>query len=170
VTETPEAPAESQESQETESEAQPEQDTTDWKAEARKWQTRAKQWSTENKEYQKAKEASMSDAEKAIAEAETRGRTAAVTEYGSRLVRTEFDASAARRNPDFKTADVLEYVDLSRMVGEDGEPDKKAIADAVKRLIPEPQGSAPVNLNGGSRTPAEPARGFGDQLRREAGR
>jgi hypothetical protein len=40
---------------------------------------------------------------------------------------TEFDAAAGRRNPDFDTKSALDYVDLAKFVGEDGEPDPKAI-------------------------------------------
>src|SRR5688572_26331569 len=54
--------------------------------------------------------AQMSESERAIVEAEERGRTAVRTEYGRRLARERFDSLAARRNPDVKTSDVLEYV------------------------------------------------------------
>jgi hypothetical protein len=82
----------------------------------------------------------MTDAQRALSEAETNGRTAAVKEFGQRLARTEFDAAAGRRNPDFDTASALEFVDLSRFVGDDGEPDTKAIKAAVERLVPAPAG------------------------------
>jgi hypothetical protein len=145
---------------------QQQQDTTDWKAEARKWEQRSKEHGGRAKELEKRLQANMSDAEKALAEAEERGRTTATQTLGTRLVRTEFDAQAARRNPAFETKDVLEYVDLSKMVGEDGEPDAKAIGAAVQRLVPEPTDGAP-SFEGGTRTPPPKGNAFGEQLRQE---
>lgn len=91
---------------------------------------------TTAKDAEKARLAAMSDSERAVAEAEARGRTAAATEFGKRLARTEFDAAAARRNPSYDTAGALEFVDLARFLGDDGEPDTKAITAAVERLVP----------------------------------
>lgn len=144
-------------------------DTTDWKAEARKWEARAKENSSAAKELEKARQAAMSEAEKAVAEAEARGRTAAAVEYGKRLARTEFDAAAGRKNPDFDTASALEFVDLSRFVGEDGEPDKKAIKAAVERLVPEAAGGIP-SFDGGTRRPPAKTPDMNDYIRRAAGR
>ena len=74
-------------------------DETDWKAEARKWETRAKENGAKAKEFEKQQQASMTEAERAVAEAETRGRTAAASEYGTRLARTEFDACLLYTSP-----------------------------------------------------------------------
>lgn len=102
------------------------------------------------KELDKVRQSAMSDSERAVAEAEARGRTTALTEVGQRLARAQFDALAGRRNPDADTAKVLDFVDLSRFVGDDGEPDVKAITAAVERLIPEPP-SGPPSFDGGAR-------------------
>lgn len=142
-------------------------DNTDWKAEARKWEQRAKDNKGKASDFDRQLKERMSESEKAVAEAEQRGRTAAVQQYGNRLARTEFDALAARRNPDFKTNDVLEYVDLSRMIGEDGEPDTKALRAAVERLVPAPQGEIAPDFTGGSRQPPSPVKSFGDELRNQ---
>jgi len=150
--------------------AEPKVDDTDWKAEARKWEQRAKENGAAAKELEKQRQASMTEAEKAVADAETRGRTAAASEFGKRLARTEFDALAGRRNPDFDTASALEYVDLGRFIGEDGEPDTKAITAAVARLVPEPAGGTP-SFDGGARQAPPPASESMSQLiRRQAGR
>lgn len=133
--------------------------------EAAKYRTEAKAAKTE---ADKARQSSMSEAEKAIADARTAGRVEAVTEFGKRLARTEFDALAGRRNPDFDTASALDYVDLSRFVGEDGEPDSKAIKAAVERLIPAPSG--PPSFDGGPRSPASPAKDMNQMLRQATGR
>jgi nitric oxide reductase activation protein len=130
-----------------------EQDATDWKAESRKWEQRAKDNSRTAKELERQQRASMSDADRAISEAEQRGRTAAATDYGKRLARAEFDSAAGRRNPDFDTASALEFVDLARFIGDDGEPDGKAIKSAVERLVPEPAKGA-ASFDGGARNTA----------------
>lgn len=133
--------------------------------EAARYRTEAKAAASE---LEKQRQASMSESEKAIAEAEARGRTAATTEYGKRLARTEFDAIAARRNPDFDTAAALEFVDLSRFLGDDGEPDAKAITAAVERLVPQAS-NGPAGFDGGARGTAK-AEDFNQVLRRAAGR
>ena len=125
-------------------------DETDWKAEARKWEQRAKENTKKAQDLERQQRAAMPEAERAIAEAEARGRTTAVTDFGKRLARTQFDALAGRRNADFDTSQALEYVDLSKFVGEDGEPDSKAIAAAVERLVPEAAPAAP-SFDGGAR-------------------
>jgi ElaB/YqjD/DUF883 family membrane-anchored ribosome-binding protein len=116
------------------------------------------------RELEETRKASMSEAEKAVAEAETRGRTAAMADFGKRLVKSELATAAARRNPDFDAA-TLDYLDLSRFVGEDGEPDPKAISAAVERLVPAPSG-APSFDGGARRTP--PATGDMNSIIRKA--
>lgn len=155
----PEAPAEQTD--------EPVEDSTDWKAEARKWEQRAKENKAAATEMDKQRRASMTEAQRAVAEAEARGRTTAVSEFGKRLVRTEFDAAAARRNPDVDTAGVLEFVDLARFVGEDGEPDVKAIKAAVDRLVPAPAGAP--SFDGGVRRTASGKPDMNQIIRRAAG-
>ncbi len=121
------------------------------------------------KELENHRKASMTEAEKASVEAEQRGRQAATADFGKRLARTEFDALAGRRNPAVDTAQLLEFVDLARFVGEDGEPDSKAIAAAVERLVPAPAATTP-SFDGGVRTPAPPSSSMTDLIRRQAGR
>lgn len=122
---------------------------------------------TTAKEAEKARLSTMSEAERSVAEAEARGRTAAATEFGKRLARTEFDAAAARRNAEYDTAGALEYVDLARFVGDDGEPDLKAIAAAVERLIPAPTGTpqAIPSFDGGPRQTATKPASMSDLIR-----
>lgn len=148
--------------------AQPE-DTTDWKAEARKWEQRAKENNQKATEFDKQRKAAMTDAERAATEAEERGRTAATQEFGKRLARSEFDALAGRRNPDYDTASTFEWLDLGKFVGEDGEPDTKAIQKAVERLVPEPQ-SGPPSYDGGARPAAPAGQSMTGLIRKAAGR
>jgi hypothetical protein len=163
--EAPEAPAqESTEQPEPEAKA----DETDWKAEARKWEARAKENSGAAKAAEKARLDAMGESERAIEEAKQAARREAATDYGKRLARTQFDAVAGRRNPDYDTAAALEFVDLARFLDEDGEPDAKAIKAAVERLVPE-SASGPASVDGGVRTSTK-VTDFNDVLRRAAGR
>lgn len=121
------------------------------------------------KEMEKVRQASMSEAEKAVSEAEARGLKTGRAEGGTRLARTEFDALAGRRNPDFDTASALEWVDLARFVGDDGEPDTKAIKAAVERLVPTPEGGPP-SFDGGPRSTPPVSTGMNGLIRKAAGR
>jgi hypothetical protein len=151
-------------------EAEPETFDADYvkklRAEAAKHRTEAR---AATAELEKQRQASMSEAEKAVAEAEQRGRQSAVNEFGKRLAQTEFRAAAASRNPGFDPAAALEFVDLTKFIGEDGEPDSKAIAKAVERLIPDaaPQ---PPSFDGGSRQAAPAGVSMTDLIRKAAGR
>lgn len=133
--------------------------------EAAKYRTEAK---AATAELEKQRQASMTEAEKAVAEAEARGRTAAATEFGKRLARTEFDNLAGRRNADFDTSSALEFVDLSKFLDESGEPNLDAIKAAVERLVPQPTGGLP-SYDGGARSTTK-STDFNQVLRQAAGR
>lgn len=137
--------------------------------ESRKWETRSKENHAAKTELEKQQRAAMTDAERAVSEAEERGRTAAAAEFGGELARTQFDALAGRRNPDFDTVKALEYVDLTKFLGEDGRPDAKAITAAVERLVPAPV-DGPPSFDGGTRTPAPAQTGMSGLIRKAAGR
>lgn len=92
-------------------------------------------------DLEKLRKAQMTEAEKLVAEAETRGRTSALTEIGQRLVRAEFRAQAAGRVDGLD--DLLDDLNLAKFIGEDGEPDVKAIAARVARLAPPPPAEDP---------------------------
>lgn len=126
-----------------------------------KYRTKANESTEAAKAAEKARLSAMTEHERAVAEAEARGRSAVLTEVGQRLARTQFVAEAARRNPGYDAAAVLDDLNLARYIGEDGEPDDKAIADAVSRLVPAPDANprpvgdadlgtraAPLPLNG----------------------
>jgi hypothetical protein len=174
ATEATTAPAQEQSSAEQSATSEPQ----DWQAEAtrlreeltkaRKWEERAKENSAAAKAAEKARLDAMSETERAIEEAKQSARSEAATEYGKRLARTEFDAAAGRRNPDFDTAKALQYLDLKTLLDENGEPDIKAIKVAVADLVPEASAGAP-DYDGGARTTA-PTSDFNQVLRRAAGR
>jgi hypothetical protein len=148
-------------------------DTTDWKAEARKWEQRAKENRAAAAEIEKARKAAMTESERAVAEAEERGRQTAVATYGQRLARTEYIAEAAKRNPGYDVAAVLDDINLARFIGDDGEPDSKAIAASVARLVPEATAAGPAQppaFDGGARTTAPAGPDMNRLLRQAIGR
>lgn len=83
----------------------------------------------------------MSDADKAIAEAREQGRTEARTEAAKRIAAAEFRTAAAGKLADPDAA--LELLDLGRLVGDDGEPDRDAIKDLIGKLAPASAPPAP---------------------------
>ena len=99
-------------------------------AKGRKWEQRAKENTAKALELEKQRKAAMTEAERKEAEAEERGRTAAITEFGRRLATAEIRAAAAAAGANI--AGVFDYLDLSRFVGDDGEPDAKAIKAFVE--------------------------------------
>lgn len=103
------------------------------------------------RELEALRKQSMSDAEKAVAEAEERGKSTAAQEYGKRLAKSEVKSAAAEAQADL--AGVFDFLDLARFVGDDGEPDDKAIQAFVEGL-PKKAGTTTPPFNGGPRTPA----------------
>jgi hypothetical protein len=164
---TPEAPAQ-------EPTEAPAEEPKDWQAEAtrlqgelskaRKWEDRAKENHAKVQEYEREK---LPEAERKIAEAEARGRTAAAQEYGKRLATSEIRATAASEGADL--AGVFDYLDLSRFVGDDGEPDDKAIKAFVGGL-PKKGDEAPPSFDGGTRTTPAAPQGMSTLIRKAAGR
>lgn len=146
---------------------------TDWKAEAEKWQTlarkheeRARKDAGAAKELEKVRAAAMTETEKAVAEAKTAGAAEAARAAAPRLVKAELRAAAADAGlPKESLAGFLEYADLSRFVGEDGEVDEKAIGAAIKKL----GGGKPADFDGGARTTASKATDMNALIRQRAG-
>ena len=99
----------------------------------------------------KAQAQGMTDAEKALAEAKAAGRAEAEQEASLKLAAAEFRAKAAGRiaNPDA----ALSALDLSKLLGKNGEPDTKAIEALVDQLAavpppPPPPGHVPPGPRG----------------------
>jgi hypothetical protein len=112
-----------------------------------------------------AQQAAMTDQEKAVAAARAEGKAEAEGAASRRLAAAEFRVAASGRlaNPD----GALAALDLSKLVGKDGEPDRKAIAALVDQLAPpQPQQTANGHvIPAGARTAAPAAAGNGDWLR-----
>ena len=118
------------------------------------------------RELEELKKAGLSESERAIADAEQRGRTAAMADIGKRLAKAAIETAAAKRNADFNPAG-LDYLDLTKFVGEDGEPDAKAISAYVEANIPATPGTP--SFDGGARKPAPTGGDMNSIIRRAAG-
>ncbi len=107
----------------------------DWKSEAEKWKALARKHENANasslKELEQLRSAQMSDSDKAIAEAERRGREAATAELSKQLAEARLRAAAAGKVPDVDA--LVELVDLGKFVTDDG-VDSSAIDAAVERF------------------------------------
>jgi hypothetical protein len=129
-----------------------------------------KQMKALQKELDQFKQASLSDAERAVAEAKTegenRGRASAMSEIGAKLARASFDAMAARRNPAVDTGPIVEYVDLAKFLDENGDVNKRSLQAAVDRLVPEAP-AGPPSFDGGVRTSTKTAN-MNDIIRSQA--
>lgn len=108
----------------------------DWKAEAEKWKALSRKHENANattlRELEQLRQAQMTDSERAIAEAEERGRQAARAETRTELAEARLRVAAAGKVADVDA--LVELVDLGRFVTEDG-VDTSAIETAVERFI-----------------------------------
>lgn len=116
----------------------PDTDEKDWKAEAekhqalaRKHEQRAKSNASAVKELEKLKASMMSEQEKAVTEAEAKGRQSAVAEVGERLAAAKIETALTGvvANP----AEIVEDLNLARYVTEDGDVDQEKVAALRKK-------------------------------------
>lgn len=124
-------------------------------------------------ELDKLRKDSMSDQERAVAEAKAEARAEVLTQANQRLLRAEVRAAAAGKlaDPD----DALGLLDLPSFMDDDGEINTKAIKSAIDKLVSsKPYLSArPGNGSGeggarGGNANTEPS--MDDWLRAKAGR
>ena len=142
-----------------------------WKAQARKHEERAKANAKAAKELEDFKRQTMSETEQAIEAARTEGRRQALTEAGSRVAAAEFRAAASGRMAAEQIETLLDGINLSRFVDDDGEVDRSAVASFVDGIAPKPGEQVPsplLDLGQGARdpngAPKSPERQFARQL------
>jgi hypothetical protein len=124
-------------------------------------------------ELDKLRKATMSEQEKAVAEAKAAGRQEALAEANSRLLRSEIRAAAAGKLADPGDAAAL-LGDLDQFLDKSGEPDVKAITSAIDALVKAkpylaPAGARPGGLPGGGAKPSS-GTSINDHIRQMAGR
>lgn len=91
-------------------------------------EARAKELETELEEFRRSQ---MSEQEKAIDEARTAARAEALTEVGSKLAHAEFRAAAAGKLDDDQLGVLIDNLDLSKFLTEDGEVDREKVSTVV---------------------------------------
>lgn len=116
---------------------------TDWKAEAEKWtalarkhEERAKANSKAAKDLEELRQQSMTDQEKAVEQAKAEARAAAFTEVGGKLAAAEVRAAAAGRLSAEQVDTLLDGLNVSRFLTEDGDVDGERVAAFVDGIAP----------------------------------
>ena len=123
-------------------------DTVDWKAEAEKWkgladttdkrakrlEDTAKANAAAAKELDQLRQSTMSDQEKAVAQARTEARTETLREVAADRVADKFRALAVNRPLEIDA--LLEGIDTARFANDDGTPDVKAIGTYLDKVAP----------------------------------
>lgn len=148
-------------------------DEKDWKAEfdklqreSRKWEERAKANSTAAKELEELRKQSMSDAEKAVAEAREQARAEAFADVGGRLVKAEVRAVAAGRLGADQLATLLDGLNVAAFLTETGEVDAAKVAQFIDGIAPPPDENTrrTPDLGQGRRSPGATGPGINDLL------
>jgi hypothetical protein len=114
----------------------------------RKLDQRAKDNFEKAQKWDEYEATSATELEKATKKAREEGRAEALRESGSRLVDAEVRAAAAGRDIDVAT--LLEGLDRSRFLDDDGNPDTAAIAAWIDKLAPKADGGF-VDIGQGER-------------------
>lgn len=154
----------------------PAQETSeDWKAkyeetlkEARKHEDRAKANATAAKELETFKQSSMTEQEKAVATARAEAKAEAMREVGGKLAEAAIRVAAAGRSVDVDA--LLEGIDASKFLDDNGDPNDKAITAWVDRVAPVDDSAKPPprrDLGQGARggqQSSSPAEDFGKFL------
>lgn len=138
-----------------------------WKSLAQKHEQRAKSNATAAQELEKFRQQSMSEAEKAVAEAEKRGESKAAERYASRLVDEAFRAATVGR---VITPEALLSFDRKTFITDDGDVDRDGLTKWVETNAPEQGNPRPPSFDGGARTTAPAAAGMTGLIRKAAGR
>lgn len=117
-------------------------------AEARKWEDRAKANLGAAKELDTLKRTTMTDLEKAVADARDEGRTLALKEASAALVDAKIEAAATGRLNPAQLASLLDGIDRSKFVDDAGLIDTAKVSKFVDSVAP-PKGT--LDLGQGQR-------------------
>lgn len=109
-----------------------------WKALARKHEDQAKANKAAAKELEAVKAASMSDQEKAVAEAVAKARSETLLEVGGQLAAAQIRVAAAGRLADEQVDTLLDTVNLAKFLTDDGTVDVARVQAFVDGIAPKP--------------------------------
>lgn len=110
-----------------------------WKSLARKHEDKSKANAKAQQELERLRQESMTEQERAVEAARQQARSEVLAELGQARVGDAFRIAAAGREIDVDT--LLEGVDLSKFLDEDGNPDTVKVGDWVERVAPVPEPS-----------------------------
>lgn len=112
--------------------AEPDKESADyWKRLKRETDQRNKRLT---RELEQLRRESMSEQERAVAEAKDQGKTEAMAEYAGRLVEVEIRSAAVGRPLNVDA--LLANVDRTKFLGDDGDVDRDAIKSWLDELSP----------------------------------
>lgn len=99
-------------------------------------------------ELDQLRQSSLTDAERAIEQARTEGRSAALAEAGSKLVAAEMKAAAAGRLESAQLSTLLAGVHLPAFLDADGNVDTEKVSDFIDGIAPAhtDEGPAPAGF------------------------
>lgn len=106
-------------------------------ANSRKWEERAKANVDAAKELEKLREQSMTDQERAVAEAVAKARAEALAEVAGERVADAIRAVAAGRVADVDA--LIDGINPGRFLDDNGIPDREAISGWLDKVAPAPQ-------------------------------
>lgn len=133
-----------------------------WKEVARKNEQRAKDNAQKAKDYDALKKSTMSETEKAVAEAKAEGLAEGLKTGSSKIAQAEIRAALAGRHSDPDA--FIEGVDAARFIGDDGEVDRAQITAWVDKVAPVGEQKPPVldlgQGNRGGHGAGDPAQDF----------
>lgn len=105
---------------------------------SRKWEKRAKDNAAAKTELEELRKKSMTDQERAVAEAVEAAKAEARRDAASKLVSAEVRAAAAQRLTGDQAAALAESLDPAKFVTDDGDVDSDAVKAFVAAITPEP--------------------------------
>lgn len=139
----------------------------DWRTEAEKWkelarkhEERAKANAAASKELETLREKSMSEQEKAVAQAKRDGYAEGLAAGSSKVAAAELRAAAAGRMTEAQVEALLEATNLAAFLGEDGEVDRTKVTKFVDGIAPK-AAETEEDAGAGSRPPRRPDLGQG---------
>lgn len=117
-----------------------------WKDLARKHEDRSKANADAAKKLTALEQQSMTDLEKAVAQARIEARAEAIKESAGRLAAAEIRAVAANRFDDNQLVALLEGVNLTAFVDDDGEVDAAKVAKFVDGIAPKQDDTTTIKV------------------------
>jgi hypothetical protein len=134
-----------------------------WKAQARKHEQRAKANASAAQQLEELRQQSMTEQERAVEQAKAAARSEVLAEVGASRVEDALRAALAGRPVNVDA--LIDGLDRSRFLSEEGQPDRDGIAAWVDAIAPASQTPTPVDLGQGARPNTTPKQLTRDDLR-----